>query len=44
MEMLDLFRLMINKKASDLFVTVGIPPSLKVDGQILPVKIDSLSA
>ena len=44
MEMLDLLRLMINKKASDLFVTVGIPPSLKVDGQILPVKTDSLSA
>jgi len=44
MEMLDLFRLMVSKKASDLFVTVGIPPSLKVDGQILPVKTDSLSA
>ena len=44
MEMLDLFRLMINKKASDLFVTVGVPPSLKVDGQILPVKTDRLSA
>ncbi|MBT5818901.1 MAG: PilT/PilU family type 4a pilus ATPase [Proteobacteria bacterium] len=44
MTALDLFRLMINKKASDLFVTVGIPPSLKVDGQILPVKTDSLSA
>ena len=44
MTALDLFRLMVSKKASDLFVTVGIPPSLKVDGQILPVKTDSLSA
>ena len=44
MTALDLFRLMASKKASDLFVTVGIPPSLKVDGQILPVKTDSLSA
>ena len=44
MEMLDLFRLMVSKKASDLFVTVGVPPSLKVDGQILPVKTDNLSS
>jgi twitching motility protein PilU len=44
MTALDLFRLMVSKKASDLFVTVGVPPSLKVDGQILPVKTDSLSA
>jgi len=44
MEMLDLFRLMVSKRASDLFVTVGVPPSLKVDGQILPVKTDSLSS
>ena len=44
MEMLDLFRLMVSKKASDLFVTVGAPPSLKVDDQILPVKTDVLSS
>ena len=44
MEMLDLFRLMVSKSASDLFVTVGIPPSLKVDGQVLPVKTDRVSA
>jgi len=43
MTALDLFRLMASKKASDLFVTVGIPPSLKIDGQVLPVKTASLT-
>ncbi|MCH1522180.1 MAG: PilT/PilU family type 4a pilus ATPase [Arenicellales bacterium] len=40
----DLLALMLSKQASDLFLTVGIPPSLKVDGQILSVKLDNLSA
>ncbi len=37
MEFNDLLRLMSDKKASDLFITVGRPPSLKVDGHIMPV-------
>ena len=44
MNAVNLLRLMVSKKASDLFVTVGVPPSLKVDGQILPVKTDRLSS
>ena len=44
METLDLLRLMANKGASDLFVTVGAPPSLKVDGQVLPIKTDALNS
>ena len=44
MDMLDLFRLMASEKASDLFVTVGVPPSLKIDGQIRTVKAGSLSS
>ena len=44
METIDLLRLMANKGASDLFVTVGAPPSLKVDGQVLPIKTDALEA
>ena len=40
----DLLALMLSKQASDLFLTVGIPPSLKVGGQILSVKLDNLSA
>lgn len=39
----DLLRLMASKKASDLFVTANAPPSLKIDGQVLPVKTASLT-
>ncbi len=37
MEFEKLLRLMVEKGASDLFITPGLPPSLKVNGQILPV-------
>jgi len=43
MEVLDLFKLMNSKSASDLFITVGAPPNLKVDGQLFPVKADALT-
>lgn len=33
----DLLRLMLGKKASDLFLTVGFPPAIKVDGKVTPV-------
>lgn len=33
----NLLRLMVEKNGSDLFVTAGVPPSMKVHGQILPV-------
>ncbi|GJL75035.1 MAG TPA: PilT/PilU family type 4a pilus ATPase [Nitrosomonas sp.] len=39
----DLLRLMLNKKASDLFITSGFPPALKVDGKMTPVSQQSLS-
>ncbi|MDR2637094.1 MAG: PilT/PilU family type 4a pilus ATPase, partial [Zoogloeaceae bacterium] len=42
--MLDLLRLMINKQASDLFITAGFPPALKVDGRIMPVSNQVLTA
>ncbi len=32
----DILKLMAQKKASDLFITVGRPPSIKVDGRIIP--------
>ena len=32
----DLLRRMIEKKASDLFLTAGFPPALKVDGEVRP--------
>src|SRR6267378_660586 len=31
--MYDLLRLMVSRKASDLFITVGFPPAIKNDGQ-----------
>ncbi|MDP2829166.1 MAG: PilT/PilU family type 4a pilus ATPase [Sulfuricellaceae bacterium] len=33
----DLLRLMVAKKASDLFITAGFPPAIKVDGKVTPV-------
>ena len=37
MEFFDLLKLMVDKKGSDLFVTVGAPPSMKIRGKILPI-------
>ncbi len=32
----DLLRLMISKRGSDLFITAGFPPAIKIDGKIVP--------
>lgn len=40
----DLLRLMLSKKASDLFITAGFPPAFKIDGKMTPVSQQSLSA
>jgi twitching motility protein PilU len=34
--MYDLLRLMAQKKGSDLFITAGFPPAIKIDGKITP--------
>lgn len=39
----DLLRLMLSKKASDLFVTAGYPPAMKIDGKMTPVTQQPLS-
>ncbi|MGK2953951.1 MAG: PilT/PilU family type 4a pilus ATPase [Thiobacillus sp.] len=39
----DLLRLMLSKNASDLFITAGFPPAIKVDGKITPVSSQSLT-
>ena len=39
----DLLRLMVSKKASDLFITAGFPPAVKVDGRITPVSNQTLT-
>ncbi len=43
MELEQLLRLMVDKRASDLFITTGVAPSLKIDGRILPIAGGALS-
>lgn len=44
MNMTDLLQLMLKQSASDLFITTGAPPSLKIDGRVIPVKTPALTA
>jgi twitching motility protein PilU len=37
MEFEKLLRLMVEKGGSDLFITAGVPPSMKINGKIMPV-------
>ena len=39
----ELLRVMLSKRASDLFVTAGFPPAFKVDGKVTPVSNQSLT-
>jgi twitching motility protein PilU len=39
----DLLRMMLAKNASDLFITNGFPPALKVDGKVTPVTNQTLT-
>ncbi|MBU2707812.1 PilT/PilU family type 4a pilus ATPase [Zooshikella marina] len=43
MEIEKLLRVMVEKAASDLFITAGVPPSIKVHGRIVPVTKTALS-
>jgi len=43
MELSALLKLMHEKNASDLFITVGIPPTIKVDGKTVPASKEPLS-
>ncbi len=43
MEFDSLLKLMVHKNASDLFITAGVPPMMKVNGQITPVSKASLT-
>ncbi len=42
--MRDLLKLMIDKKGSDLFITVDFPPAIKIDGKVTPVSKTKLTA
>ena len=37
MDFTSLLALMVEKKASDLFISAGVPPSMKLHGRIMPV-------
>ncbi|MHB1291882.1 MAG: PilT/PilU family type 4a pilus ATPase [Sulfuricella sp.] len=39
----DLLRLMLSKRASDLFITADFPPAIKVDGKMTPVSNQKLT-
>lgn len=43
MDFNGILKLMSEKKASDLFITVGMPPSIKVHGRISPISKAKLS-
>lgn len=43
MELDKLLSLMVEKKASDLFITAGVPASIKVNGRIVPVTTTPMS-
>ncbi|HFD92427.1 MAG TPA: type IV pili twitching motility protein PilT, partial [Gammaproteobacteria bacterium] len=38
MEFADYLKLMVAKDASDLYLTVGAPPSMKIQGRLVPVE------
>jgi twitching motility protein PilU len=40
----DLLRLLLTKKGSDLFLTAEFPPAFKLDGRVLPVSNQPLTA
>jgi len=42
--MFDLLRLMTSKKGSDLFITAGFPPAIKIDGKMTPVSSQVLTS
>ncbi|MBF5039188.1 MULTISPECIES: PilT/PilU family type 4a pilus ATPase [unclassified Methylophilus] len=39
----DLLKLMVTRKASDLFITAGFPPAMKIDGKLTPITSQTLS-
>ncbi|MDX5300332.1 MAG: PilT/PilU family type 4a pilus ATPase [Gammaproteobacteria bacterium] len=43
MDFEKLLRLMVEKGASDLFITAGVPPSMKINGKMVPVTKNALT-
>src|SRR3977135_583462 len=40
----DLLRALVSKKGSDLFITAGYPPAMKIDGKMTPVSQQPLTS
>jgi twitching motility protein PilT len=38
----QLLKVMLDKGASDLHITVGSPPCIRIDGQLVPLRLDAL--
>ncbi len=43
MEFDSLLKLMVHKNGSDLFITTGVPPTMKINGQIMAVSKENLT-
>ena len=39
----QLLAMMVQKKGSDLFITAGFPPAIKIDGKMTPVTAQALT-
>ncbi|MDI6756659.1 MAG: type IV pilus twitching motility protein PilT [Endomicrobiia bacterium] len=44
LNMNDLLIMMMEKRASDLHITVGAPPTLRIDGQMIPTNYEKLTS
>ncbi|WP_394392037.1 PilT/PilU family type 4a pilus ATPase [Shewanella woodyi] len=44
MDVRPFLKIMVERKASDLFITAGFPPSAKIDGELRPLGENSFSA
>ena len=42
--MYDLLRALLAKRGSDLFITAGFPPAMKIDGKMTPVSQQALTS
>ncbi|SVB12656.1 uncharacterized protein METZ01_LOCUS165510, partial [marine metagenome] len=42
--MRDLLKVLVEKDGSDLFITVGFPPAMKIHGKVTPVSKTKLTA
>src|SRR3989442_7697662 len=40
----DLLRALVGKRGSDLFITAGYPPAMKIDGRMTPVSQQPLTS